>query len=103
MSVYYYKGAYRGCTEKFGKRITPIFNRELDAQHYKNANKWFSLSLSDSLVTTDERTENEILVSEIKEIAGKHDLKIKWEKLKTANIDTLEGIKKSLEIIITNK
>ena len=52
IKLYYFKGAYKGKKDLYNKIISPIFTSLNKAYAYKDANKVFSLSLSESLVTT---------------------------------------------------
>lgn len=51
VAVYFFKGAYKGRKDLYNKRISPFFSSSNKAYAYKDANKIFSLSLSESLVT----------------------------------------------------
>ena len=48
-TVYFFKGAYKGFTEKYNKRISPYFKTINEAYSFKDSRKIHSLSLSDSL------------------------------------------------------
>lgn len=49
-TIYYFLGAYRGI-DSYGKLISPIFTSLNEAQTYKDINKQFSSSLSESILT----------------------------------------------------
>lgn len=48
--VYFFRGAYRGFTEKYGKVISPYFSSYLKASFYQDTRRVFSLSLDLSQV-----------------------------------------------------